>query len=145
MKQRRPGRPPATKASQKPNKFNAQPTTLDGVLFDSGAEARRYSELRLLEHAGEITDLELQPVYELQPTLKIKKVVVTPTGRKRTRTRTVRPITYRADFRYTDAATGEVVVEDVKGVQTEVFRIKAKMMLAVHGIEVKLVKMERER
>lgn len=145
MKQRKPGRPAATKGSQKPNKFNAQPTTLDGVVFDSGAEARRYSELRLLEHAGEITDLELQPVYELQPSLKIKKVVFTPAGRKRTRTRTVRPITYRADFRYIDAATGQVVVEDVKGVQTEVFRIKAKMMLAIHGIEVQLVKMERER
>ncbi len=136
---------PATHKPASSGKYHARKTWVDGVEFDSDAESRRYSELVLLERAGEITDLELQPVYELQPTLKIKKTVITPTGRKRTKTRTVRPITYRADFRYTDAATGEVVVEDVKGVQTEVFRIKAKMMLAVHGIEVKLVKMAREK
>lgn len=136
---------PAAPKPESSGKYHARKTSVDGVQFDSDAESRRYSELAILERAGEITDLELQPVFILQPTLKIKKVVVAPDGRKRTKTRTVRPITYRADFRYTDAATGEVVVEDVKGVQTEVFRIKAKMMLSVHGIEVKLVKMAREK
>jgi hypothetical protein len=125
----RPKPPPREKAAE--NKYSARKTTVDGIEFDSDAEARRYRELCLLERAGEITDLEMQVPYELQPRHKA--------GR-----RVIRPITYIADFRYTDTRTGEVVVEDVKGVETEVFRIKAKMMLYVHGITVRKVKMPRQ-
>ncbi len=126
----RPKPPPREKAAE--NKYFARKTTVDGIEFDSDAEARRYRELCLLERAGEITDLEMQVPYELQPRFKA--------GR-----RVIRPITYIADFRYTDTRTGEQVVEDVKGVETEVFRIKAKMMLYVHGITVRKVKMPRRR
>ncbi len=42
-------------------KYRAQPTIVDGIRFHSKGEARRYQELRLLERAGEITNLELQP------------------------------------------------------------------------------------
>ena len=125
----RPKPPPREKAAE--NKYSARKTTVDGIEFDSDAEARRYHELCLLERAGEITDLEMQVPYELQPRFKA--------GR-----RVIRPITYIADFRYTDTRTGEQVVEDVKGVETEVFRIKAKMMLYVHGITVRKVKMPRQ-
>lgn len=127
-----PARPkPAPREPAAENKYFARKTTVDEIEFDSDAEARRYRELCLLERAGEITDLEMQVPYELQPRFKA--------GR-----RVIRPITYIADFRYTDTRTGAQVVEDVKGVETEVFRIKAKMMLYVHGITVRKVKMPRQ-
>lgn len=104
-------------------KYGAIPTTLDGHRFDSRAEARRYAELRLLERAGEIADLELQPAYPL---------VVNG----------VKVATYRADFRYRDVATGAVAVEDVKGGRatvTPVYRLKRRLVLALYGIEIKEV------
>lgn len=112
------------------NKFHARRTERDGHTFDSQAEADRYDELRLLQQAGEIIGLELQPSFVLQPSFKYGK-------------RTVRAITYRADFRYIEAATGKIIVEDVKGVETEAFRIKAKMLLYVHKIELRLTRQRR--
>lgn len=116
----------------KPRKYQERKTEIDGIMFDSGDEARRYVQLKMLEAAGEIKDIEIQPKWVLQPSFKRGK-------------RTTRAITYRADFRYTEVATGEVVVEDVKGMETEVFRIKAKMLLYVHDIEVKRVRMSAGR
>ena len=101
------------------NKFGAKKTVLDGITFASRAEAQRYADLKLLERIGEITELELQPAFDL---------VVN--GHKVCR--------YIADFRYRKAATGEAVVEDVKSAPTRTpeYRIKRKLMLACHGIEV---------
>lgn len=113
-------------------KYGERKTEVDGITFDSDAEARRYRELILLQAAGEIRDIEIQPKWVLQPSFKRGK-------------RTTRAITYRADFRYTEVATGEVVVEDVKGMETEVFKIKAKMLLYHHDIEVKRVRMSARR
>lgn len=96
------------------NKYSARKTERDGVLFDSKAESRRYVELNLLLMAGEISDLELQPEYELQPSFKRGK-------------KTIRAITYTPDFRYVEH--GVVVCEDVKGVATEAFKIKSKLFL----------------
>lgn len=104
-------------------KYGAIPTEVDGIRFASRAEARRYGVLRLLEAAGEIADLELQPSFEL---------VVNG----------VKVATYRADFRYRDVATGETVVEDVKGGRatvTPVYRLKRRLVLALYGIEIKEV------
>lgn len=112
----------------KPRKYQERKTEIDGITFDSAAEARRYVQLKMLEAAGEIKDIEIQPKWELQPSFKRGK-------------RTIRAITYRADFRYTEVATGESVVEDVKGMETEVFRLKAKMLLYQYDIEVKRVRM----
>ena len=95
------------------NKYNARKVTVDGHTFDSKKEAQRYGELRLLERAGEIADLKLQPQYILQP--KFKK-----------NGKTFREIKYIADFCYT-TKDGRHVVEDVKGVRTEVYRLKRKM------------------
>jgi hypothetical protein len=99
------------------NKYNAKPVTIDGYRFDSTAEGARYSELRLLEKAGQIRELAVHPRYLL--TVDDVQICV-----------------YEADFTYL-AKDGERVVEDVKGVRTDVFRIKSKLMLACHGIEVK--------
>ncbi|MEX2444461.1 MAG: DUF1064 domain-containing protein [Alkalispirochaeta sp.] len=89
--------------------------TVDGIVFDSAAEARRYSELRLLERAGSVTDIERQPEFELVP------------GFRHPDHGAIRAIKYRADFRY--KLHGREVVEDVKGHATEVYRIKKKLLL----------------
>ena len=109
------------------HKYNARKTTIDGITFDSMAEARRYSELLLLERAGEIADLEMHPRFEIQPAFTL------PSGEK------FAAVRYEADFRYVDKRTGERIVEDVKGVETPVFKLKRKMMAHVHGISVQVV------
>lgn len=98
------------------SKYRAVPTVVDGVRFASKAEARRYATLRVLARAGQIRDLELQPAFALH-------VAGTKIG------------TYRADFRYR-RRDGAVVVEDVKGVLTPMYRWKKKHLRAEHGIEV---------
>lgn len=90
---------------------------MGGIEFDSKREANRYSELKLLERAGLISDLVLQPEYYL----KVGDVLVCK---------------YVADFRYVDRQTGREIVEDTKGVRTDVYKLKKKLMLAVHGIEI---------
>jgi hypothetical protein len=99
------------------SKYRAQPVEIDGIRFASKAEGRRYSQLRLLESAREIKDLELQPSYPIE----INGVKV---------------CTYKADFRYFDRLTGKHVVEDVKGFLTPVFRLKKKLLKAAYGIDV---------
>ena len=100
----------------------------DGALtFDSKAEHKRWQYLALLERAGEIRELRMQVPFELIP------AQVSPDGRK------IRPTFYLADFCYTDS-TGAFVCEDVKGAVTPEFRLKRKLMLHVHGIEVKEVR-----
>jgi len=92
-------------------KYRAQPTVVDGIRFDSKAEARRYGDLKVTEKAGLITDLELQPTFPV----KINGIKV---------------FTYRADFRYVDL--GGVVIEDVKGYKTPLYRLKKKCVEAAY-------------
>lgn len=102
------------------SKYNNRRVTVEGHAFDSLAEARRYQELCLLHVAGEITGLVIHPRFPLV----VNGVPIA---------------TYEADFGYTETATGRAVVEDVKGVRTDVYRIKCKLMRACYGIEVKEV------
>ena len=102
---------------KRPSKFGAVKTTVDGIEFDSKAEAKRYSELRLLERAGQIKNLERQPRYDLE-------------------VNGVKIGFYKADFRYWDQASSQQIVEDVKGMRTPVFAIKAKLMKALHRVEI---------
>jgi len=102
------------------SKYNARRTEVDGIDFDSAAEAARYVELRVLQAAGDILDLELQPSYTLVPPFTTER------GEK------VRAIVYRADFRYLDARTNRRIVEDVKGMKTDVYKIKRKLLLWRH-------------
>jgi hypothetical protein len=110
----------------KRSKYGAKRTEFDGIVFASKAEATRYQELRVLERKGLISDLELQPVFELAPAVKLDG-------------KTKPALRYVADFRYCDKVHHGSVVEDVKGMQTQVFRIKRHLMKTVLGIEVKLV------
>ena len=98
------------------NKYRNKKVKVDGNTFDSQREARRYKELKLMERAGVIKDLELQPKFELIPTI-------------RTDRETLYKVSYYADFRYTDTKTGGVVVEDVKGYKTKTYILKKKMLL----------------
>ena len=109
------------------NKYHAIKTTVDGITFDSRAEARRYRELKLLELAGVIENLVLQPKFELQPKYNIGK-------------RCERAIIYRADFQYWDNGKNCLVVEDVKGVETKDFKLKKKLFEYKYQTEVTLVK-----
>ena len=97
------------------SKYNARKTEVDGYIFDSKKESNRYCELRLLEKADEITELELQPKFPL--VVNGEKIA-----------------TYIADFRYNDH--GKVVVEDTKGFRTREYRIKKKLVHALYGIEI---------
>lgn len=99
-------------------KWRNRKTTIDGITFDSVLEARRYCDLKLMERAGEIRDLELQPGFELLPSFRDK------TGKLH------RAIKYIADFRYTEVATGLIIVEDVKGMETREFKMKRKLLLS---------------
>lgn len=98
------------------NKYKNKKTIVDGIPFDSLKEARRYGELKLLVKGGVIKDLELQPVFELVPS-QIH-------GGK-----TMRKVSYIADFMYKDIKRGVTVVEDVKGFKTDVYKIKKKLFL----------------
>ncbi len=95
------------------SKYNSQKTIALGRQFDSRAEANRYRELVLMLKAGIVTDIECQPVFILQE--KFKK-----------NGKTIREIKYIADFKVT-YADGHVEIEDVKGIKTEAFKIKAKL------------------
>ena len=105
------------------NKYNARKTPYEGYIFDSGKECQRYKDLRLLEKAGELYDLRVHPVYLLQ-------------GKFICHGKNIRAIKYEADFEYKESTPIAdypdayiTIVEDVKGMQTEVFRIKSKLFM----------------
>ena len=104
------------------NKYHSRKITKDGETFDSMKEYRRSCELKLLERAGEISDLKRQVKFELIPSQRIDGKVAE------------RPVTYVADFVYTQK--GHRVVEDTKGFKTKDYIIKRKLMLWVHGIKI---------
>ena len=106
------------------SKYHSRKVTLDGMTFDSVREAKRYRDLSLLQRAGEISDLRCQVKYTLVPSQK------KPSGG------TERPVTYTADFVYKDK-DGKEVVEDAKGVRTQQYIIRRKLMLERYRIEVK--------
>ena len=127
-------------------KYRNEKVLFDGRLFDSKKEARRYAELKLLEKAGVIQDLQCQVKFELIPSQYDEN----PTGKYYTRgerkgqEKTERvlvenAVSYVADFVYME--NGKKVVEDVKSSITakdDTFIIKRKLMLWVHGIKLKI-------
>ena len=124
----------------KKRKYGNHKTTIifkgEEVEFDSEKEAMRAKHLEFLEKAGEISDLQIQKVFELQPGFK-------HAGHK------IRPITYVADFYYYDETPDcrhcqdpitRWVVEDVKSEATrkdKVYQMKKKMLLYVQHREIK--------
>lgn len=109
------------------NKYNAKKVSKDGRTFDSKHEAGRYTELKLLQRAGKITDLRCQVSFLLIPAQYDEKHRCIE-----------RPCKYVADFTYRDE-NGTFIVEDAKGLKTDVYRIKKKLMLEKYGIRIKEV------
>lgn len=108
------------------NKYRNKKTTVDGITFDSAKEAERWFELKLLERAGKISELERQKKFELQPAFYYK-------GKKQ------RPIYYICDFYYKE--NGAYIIEDVKSPITknnQVYKLKKKRMLYL-GYEIREV------
>ena len=101
-------------------KYGNISVVIDGYKFPSKLEASRYVELKVQRALG-LVDFKMQVKYE---------IVVCG----------MHICYYIADFVVTDLRTGEVTVEDTKGVETADFRLKKKLMLAAHGIEIKLIK-----
>ncbi len=105
------------------NKYRARKAVVDGITFASGAEARRYGQLKLLEKAGEIRDLQMQPVYSLE-------------------VNGVKVARYIGDFLYLDRLTGKPVLEDVKSAPTAKradYRMKKQLVKALYGIDIREV------
>ena len=118
------------------NKYsNIKSTTADGKTFDSRREARRYMQLKILEMAGEIENLRLQVPFELIPAQYEPDTIGKRGGVKKGKL-IERAVVYYADFVYTDKRTGETVVEDAKGMRTDVYKIKKKLMLHFHNIKI---------
>ena len=108
------------------SKYNNKKTQVDMYLFDSAKEAKRYRDLVLLERAGEIQNLELQPRFLLQEGFKKNN-------------KKWRKLEYVADFKYIE--NGKTVVEDVKGFETKEFKIKRKIFEYKYpDLELKIIK-----
>lgn len=108
---------PELEAKLRAHKYGAIKKEVDGIRFDSTAEADTYPILKLWERSGAISDLVLQPVFVLQ-----EKFTELVDGKKKTR----RAIKYVADFQFRESS-GAYIVVDVKGIKTPAFRIKEKL------------------
>ena len=104
------------------SKYHAKKTIVDGITFDSRKEADRYLVLKGMEEDGSIEDLRRQVRYELIPSFDVD-------GRH------YRPVYYVADFVYVE--DGKTVVEDVKGMRTDVYRLKSKLFARRYGMSIK--------
>ena len=111
------------------SKYGNRKTVIDGIEFDSKHEAARWCELKYMERAKLIYDLQRQVPFVLIPTQRDEvsgKVLE-------------RECKYIADFTYRDIKTGRLTVEDAKGCKTELYRLKKKLMLYRHGLRIKEV------
>lgn len=106
------------------NKYLNIPCKVNGQKFDSRKEANRYKKLTLLERGGKISGLKRQVRYLLIPTQYDEDGKCLE-----------RSCNYVADFVYFE--NGQLVVEDTKGIKTDVYRIKKKLMLSVYGIRIR--------
>lgn len=107
------------------SKYKNQEVLVNEIKFDSKKEAKRYQELLLMQRAGLITDLKRQVSYILVPAFNLNK-------------KRYRSMSYIADFTYKQ--DGKEIVEDVKAsktYQTDVYKIKRKLMAYIYGIEIK--------
>lgn len=109
------------------SKFKNKRTERFGLVFDSGLEADRYGKLKDLEEQGKIHFLERQVKFNLIPNQRGEDGKV------------IRGVNYIADFVYQDE-DGNTIVEDAKGMLTDVYKIKKKLMLFIHHIQIREVK-----
>lgn len=120
------------------NKYKNHKVEIDGEIFDSRKEARRWQELRLAERADAIRDLQRQVKYIVVPAQREPDQRGPRGGVIKGKT-IERPVYYIADFVYYDVNANEIIVEDTKGMRTPEYIIKRKLMLLVHGIKIREV------
>lgn len=106
---------------------NRKVVTEDGT-FDSVKEYSRWQELKLLQKAGEIYELQRQVPFVVVPNQKDENGKVIE-----------RAVIYIADFTYRSTKDGRIVVEDTKGMKTREYIIKRKLMMYRHGIRIREV------
>lgn len=107
------------------NKYRNKKVIVDDYIFDSIQESRRYKELKLLLKTGQIQNLELQPHFLLQESFKKNG-------------KTYRKIEYIADFKYIE--NNKIIIEDVKGIQTDVFKLKHKLFEKIYpDLELRII------
>lgn len=104
------------------NKYRNKKVIVDGEKFDSQREYKRFYELKILQHAGKISDLKRQVPFILLPSVVMG-------GKKE------REIKYIADFTYLE--NGKLVVDDSKGVKTKEYKLKRRLMMFIHGVEIR--------
>jgi len=109
------------KAEKSRPKYGNKKTVVDGITFDSKREAQFYCSLKQLERAGQVYEVELQKPFAL--TIDGKLIC-----------------TYKADFAFFDAIQKRIRVVDIKGVVTKEFSIKRKLMKAIYGIDVEVIR-----
>ena len=123
---------------KKQSKYHNKPITVDGIRFDGVNEYRRFNFLKLMERAGEISNLRYHVKYTLFPkgTVEVRRF---PDGRETVLKRYEREHWYEADFVYVNKK-GEEIVEDFKGFVTDTFQEKRDILKSLYGIDIKVVK-----
>ncbi|WP_445429252.1 DUF1064 domain-containing protein [Bacillus atrophaeus] len=111
------------------NKYGARKTQVDGITFDSRAEAKYYEQLKWLKVSKQIKDFKLQPRFLLQEAFKKNG-------------KTFRKIEYIADFEVHNL-DGSIEIIDIKGVETKEFAIKRKMYERNYEIPLKILAFDR--
>ena len=120
--------------SQSKSKYGNHRVFRYGQWFDSSHEADRFFELSMMQRAGQISELKTQVPFELIPTQREPDTVGKRGGIKPGKC-IEKSCVYYADFVYIDK-DGHKVVEDAKGMKTEAYKIKKKLMLYRHGIKI---------
>ncbi len=113
---------------QNNNKYSNEKTIVNGIRFDSQAEANYYCQLKILKRSNQIKDFKLQPKYLLQPSFKLDN-------------KTIRAIHYIADFEI-EHNDSSIEIIDVKGYKTEVYRLKKKLFEYKYKTKITEVKLD---
>ena len=121
---------------RKGNKYHNNKIKFGDEVFDSQKEARRYSELKIMQDAGLIKDLQKQVKFILIPTQREEDIIGKRGGVKKGKV-IEKECSYIADFVYYDNELQQQIVEDTKGFRTTEYIIKRKLMLYIHGIRIK--------
>lgn len=113
------------------NKYRNRKTEVDGIIFDSQAEATYYQQLKWLKQAKQIKDFKLQPKYLLQDSFKKNG-------------KTFRKIEYKADFEVYNL-DGTIEIIDIKGAITKEFALKRKLFERQYVGTITLLKYDKKK
>ena len=124
--------------AKRKSKYGSKKVAYDGMEFDSKKEMYRYIRLKSMQEEGLISDLRMQVPFEIIPAVYEEETIQLKTKVKTVTKCVQRATYYLADFVYRDKE-GNEVVEDVKGLRTDYYLLKKKMMRAFLGITIKEV------